>query len=598
VPLTDQDVQDLAARNGFNWNGRKPVKGSQEWEWWDFERRKQLGTPHYPFPVVVEYYDPEVAKRVAATRFPFRTRNLHMFVVPIPGSPSLYSAIGIADNNASLADLREFARESLIFKRTEGQSDGIHLGLTKDPNEKNSGQSREAFTRHFTLITYREPDGIEARDIVRQEVVTVTPFFKDNKIVAVEYISDGDLFYADIARIAAQNGLNWTNFEEVPMAQKWIGTIKWNTSIPPHHFQPNPGDAAAGDPIHRLDFLKEFYDPAHNDVHIIVGRLSLSAGSFCVDGVDPMISKGYVIRVENADGKMLLANDPRWIIKSQPSNVRGLVIEGALPRSAPEATPTPVVGFRTATPAPTPLPSPVYGTPAPMPTQVPVQASVPAPVPTATPKRWWMDPVLGGQLHDVQLEYIDAWQKVTHHWQSLPEEQRDQIDDDERRFNAHVRLLTGQMQLKARRDRVKYLQNLFLTRIKKEQEQPTPAPAAMQTVAPTATPAIQAPADQVPQEGHAYKVINGKLVDITTPPTNNSAAPSSPQVDAATVQGLQNELDDIWKSFTDAQRQQLSASKKFLESQFASLPLPEKIHQMQIELSAFRAYRDYLKNIK
>jgi hypothetical protein len=139
VPLTEQDVQDLAARNGFNWNRRKPVKGSQEKEWWNFERRQEpiAGlTPHYSFPVVVEYYDPEVAKRVAATRFPSRTRNLHMFVVPVPGSPSLYSAIGIADDNGSVADLREFAEASLIFKRTEGQSDGIHLGLTRNPNEK------------------------------------------------------------------------------------------------------------------------------------------------------------------------------------------------------------------------------------------------------------------------------------------------------------------------------------------------------------------------------------------------------------------------------------------------------------------------------
>ena len=257
--------------------------------------------------------------------------------------------------------------------------------------------------------------------------MTVTPFFKDNKIVAVEYISSGNLFYADITRIAAQNGLDWTNFQAVPVAEKWVGTVKWNTSIPPHRFEPNPGDVAAGDPIHRLDFLKEFYDPAHKDVHIIVGRLSLIGGSFCVDGILPMISTGYVVRVESADGKTLLASDPRWIIKSQPGNLRGLVMEGALPRSAPVSTPTPVVGFRTSTPAPTPLPTPVYSTPASVPTPVPVQASAPAPVATPTPKRWWMDPVLGGQMHDVQLEYMDAWDKITRNWQSLPEEQRDQI---------------------------------------------------------------------------------------------------------------------------------------------------------------------------
>jgi hypothetical protein len=123
--------------------------------------------------------------------------------------------------------------------------------------------------------------------------------FKDNKIVAVDYDShgyNGVFWYADVAAITKINGLNWASCVPVPEGDRWVDPVRRTSTGDPN----NPPKA--------FDLIKEFYDPSHRDIHVILGRLG-----------DPRQGNQYpqlyrtLVRIENAEGRVMRENSaPVW----------------------------------------------------------------------------------------------------------------------------------------------------------------------------------------------------------------------------------------------------------------------------------------------
>jgi hypothetical protein len=118
--------------------------------------------------------------------------------------------------------------------------------------------------------------------------------FKDNKIVAVDYDSHGYtgvFWYADVAAITKINGINWASCVPVPEGERWVDPVRRTSKGDPN----NPPKA--------FDLIKEFYDPSHKDIHVILGRLG-----------DPRQGNQYpqlyrtLIRIENAEGRAMREN--------------------------------------------------------------------------------------------------------------------------------------------------------------------------------------------------------------------------------------------------------------------------------------------------
>jgi hypothetical protein len=519
-PITSKDIQGYLARNGLNLSKFVPVPNVDNW--W--------GTP--PTTGYQEYYDPS-------------RKGYHLLVVPAltePGSDKPIRAVVLSmqTGGGHFWGLLEFLRKEMTLEFLPTRSDNfpsLALGMSRadapqgnpgvipqqavcvmdcqrsgfTANSKSELRNRNGFAAFTAKMYANENDNVQAS---MRFAATLT--FSNEKLVAIEYdnvyqdkypnLGYGEFTFSDVEKLAQSSHINWNACQEVPSPDKWVAPLRkpfWDQT-----HGPDPDKSAKA-----YDIVREYYDPAHSDVHILTGRLGYPGQ----ENYTPQLKRS-IIRIENAEGRKIReeldpasrfpsvtgkpvvvaaakgtptplpqavmddalqnlmaspasprtsVSNPKPTSSSTPSGPRQTAVDDALrnlmsdstsapaalttpqPRSTPAAMAVPV-----AVPEPTPQPAPA-------PLAMRLEMPTPTPLPKAPKSRWDTNPEPTTEesqeqdLRNAQSEFYSAWYPFS-------DKERALLKQEEDGWDAYLATIQDPAtKAKALHERAKYLRECF-----------------------------------------------------------------------------------------------------------------------------------------